>query len=98
VTGVIGSTEETTHRRHPSESHAKDGVLQFPVIAVNDSLTKHLFEQSLRARASPRWTESSGDQSPDRRSTIVVGVMAVRARIAMRRCARCRRERGGHRN
>src|SRR5712664_1953519 len=33
VTGVIGSTEETT-----------TGVLRFPVIAVNDALTKHLFD------------------------------------------------------
>src|SRR5258708_18585584 len=44
VTGVIGSTEETTTGVIRLKAMAKDGVLQFPVIAVNDSLTKHLFD------------------------------------------------------
>ena len=44
VAGVIGSTEETTTGVIRLKAMAKDGVLQFPVIAVNDSDTKHLFD------------------------------------------------------
>ena len=44
VTGVLGSTEETTTGVIRLKAMAKDGVLQFPVIAVNDSDTKHLFD------------------------------------------------------
>ncbi len=44
VTGVIGSTEETTTGVIRLRAMAKDGVLQFPVVAVNDSDTKHLFD------------------------------------------------------
>ena len=42
--GMIGGCEETTTgviRLHAME---KDGVLPFPVIAVNDALTKHMFD------------------------------------------------------
>lgn len=41
---VIGSTEETTTGVIRLKAMAKDGVLQFPVISVNDSFTKHLFD------------------------------------------------------
>src|SRR4051812_48151764 len=44
VSGVIGSTEETTTGVIRLKAMAKDGVLQFPVIAVNDAQTKHLFD------------------------------------------------------
>jgi len=44
VAGVIGSTEETTTGVIRLKAMAQDGVLQFPVIAVNDSATKHLFD------------------------------------------------------
>src|SRR5213079_1277608 len=44
VTGVVGGTEETTTGVIRLKAMAKDGVLQFPVIAVNDSLTKHFFD------------------------------------------------------
>jgi adenosylhomocysteinase len=44
VGGVIGSTEETTTGVIRLKAMAKDKVLQFPVIAVNDSQTKHLFD------------------------------------------------------
>jgi adenosylhomocysteinase len=44
VTGVAGSTEETTTGVIRLKAMARDGVLQFPVIAVNDSDTKHLFD------------------------------------------------------
>jgi adenosylhomocysteinase len=42
--GVIGSTEETTTGVIRLKAMAKDGVLRFPVIAVNNSETKHLFD------------------------------------------------------
>lgn len=44
VESVRGSTEETTTGIIRLRAMAQDGVLQFPVIAVNDSLTKHLFD------------------------------------------------------
>ena len=44
VSGVLGSTEETTTGIIRLRAMAADGVLQFPVMAVNDSLTKHLFD------------------------------------------------------
>jgi len=44
VSGVTGSTEETTTGVIRLKAMDKDGVLQFPVIAVNDSQTKHLFD------------------------------------------------------
>ncbi|MGH7504705.1 MAG: adenosylhomocysteinase [Longimicrobiales bacterium] len=44
VRGVVGSTEETTTGVIRLKAMAKDGVLQFPVIAINDSHTKHLFD------------------------------------------------------
>ena len=44
VEGVLGSTEETTTGVIRLKAMEKDDVLQFPVIAVNDSDTKHLFD------------------------------------------------------
>ena len=44
VGGVVGSTEETTTGVIRLKAMAQDKVLQFPVIAVNDSQTKHLFD------------------------------------------------------
>jgi adenosylhomocysteinase len=44
VEGVVGSTEETTTGVIRLKAMEKDNVLLFPVIAVNDSLTKHLFD------------------------------------------------------
>ncbi len=44
VSNLIGSTEETTTGVIRLRAMARDEVLQFPVIAVNDSLTKHLFD------------------------------------------------------
>ncbi len=41
---VIGSTEETTTGVIRLRAMAEEGVLQFPVIAVNDSQTKHFFD------------------------------------------------------
>jgi adenosylhomocysteinase len=44
VSGVMGSTEETTTGVIRLKAMAKEGVLQFPIIAVNDSNTKHMFD------------------------------------------------------
>jgi adenosylhomocysteinase len=44
VEGVIASTEETTTGVIRLKSMEAAGVLLFPVIAVNDSKTKHLFD------------------------------------------------------
>lgn len=41
---LIGSTEETTTGVIRLKAMAADGVLSFPVVAVNDSLTKHMFD------------------------------------------------------
>ncbi len=41
---VIGGTEETTTGVIRLKSMAESGVLLYPVIAVNDALTKHLFD------------------------------------------------------
>jgi adenosylhomocysteinase len=42
--GIVGGTEETTTGVIRLRAMAHDGELQFPVIAVNDALTKHLFD------------------------------------------------------
>ncbi len=42
--GVIGGTEETTTGVIRLRSMANDGVLRYPIIAVNDADTKHLFD------------------------------------------------------
>ncbi len=44
VKHVIGGTEETTTGVIRLRAMAKDGTLQYPIIAVNDALTKHLFD------------------------------------------------------
>ncbi|MBV8528507.1 MAG: adenosylhomocysteinase, partial [Candidatus Dormibacteraeota bacterium] len=42
--GVIAGTEETTTGVIRLRALARDGELQFPIIAVNEALTKHLFD------------------------------------------------------
>ncbi len=44
VANVIGGTEETTTGVIRLRAMAKDGTLKYPIIAVNDALTKHLFD------------------------------------------------------
>lgn len=41
---VIGGTEETTTGVIRLKAMATDGALQYPIIAVNDAYTKHLFD------------------------------------------------------
>ena len=44
VAAVKGSTEETTTGVIRLKAMAKEEILQFPIIAVNDSNTKHMFD------------------------------------------------------
>jgi len=44
IAGVIGGTEETTTGVIRLRAMAKDGVLLYPIVAVNDAMTKHLFD------------------------------------------------------
>ncbi len=44
IKGLLGGTEETTTGVIRLKSMGKKGVLRFPIIAVNDALTKHLFD------------------------------------------------------
>ncbi|HSA94134.1 MAG TPA: adenosylhomocysteinase [Terriglobales bacterium] len=44
VDGIFGGTEETTTGVIRLRAMAKEGVLRYPIIAVNDALTKHLFD------------------------------------------------------
>ena len=41
---VIGGTEETTTGVIRLKSMAKDKVLKYPIVAINDALTKHFFD------------------------------------------------------
>ncbi len=44
INNLIGGTEETTTGVIRLRSMASDGVIKFPIIAVNDAETKHLFD------------------------------------------------------
>src|SRR5205085_1588856 len=44
VEGIIAGTEETTTGVIRLRAMAKDGVLKYPIIAVNDAQTKHMFD------------------------------------------------------
>jgi len=44
IAGVIGGTEETTTGVIRLKSMARQGVLRYPIVAVNDAQTKHFFD------------------------------------------------------
>ncbi len=44
IDGIIGGTEETTTGVIRLKAMADRGVLRFPLIAVNDAMTKHMFD------------------------------------------------------
>ena len=44
IDGIIGGTEETTTGVIRLRAMEKEGVLQYPIVAVNDANTKHLFD------------------------------------------------------
>ncbi|MFH0810854.1 MAG: adenosylhomocysteinase [Pseudomonadota bacterium] len=44
IPGIIGGTEETTTGVIRLKAMAENNVLAYPIVAVNDALTKHLFD------------------------------------------------------
>jgi adenosylhomocysteinase len=44
VEGIIAGTEETTTGVIRLRAMAKEGALKYPIVAVNDALTKHMFD------------------------------------------------------
>lgn len=44
IAGIIGGTEETTTGVIRLRAMAAEGVLRYPIIAVNDAMTKHFFD------------------------------------------------------
>ncbi len=44
IDNMLGGTEETTTGIIRLRAMARDGALQFPMMAVNDALTKHMFD------------------------------------------------------
>jgi adenosylhomocysteinase len=42
--GVIGGTEETTTGVIRLKAMERDGVLRYPIVAVNEAMTKHMFD------------------------------------------------------
>ncbi len=44
IGNIIGGTEETTTGVIRLRAMAEEGVLRYPIVAVNDALTKHLFD------------------------------------------------------
>lgn len=44
ITKMVGGTEETTTGVIRLRAMANEGALKFPIIAVNDAMTKHLFD------------------------------------------------------
>ncbi|MFQ5886470.1 MAG: adenosylhomocysteinase [Anaerolineae bacterium] len=44
IENILGGTEETTTGVIRLRAMAKEGVLRYPILAVNDALTKHLFD------------------------------------------------------
>ena len=44
IPGIVGGTEETTTGVIRLRAMANDGMLAFPVMAVNDAMTKHFFD------------------------------------------------------
>ncbi|MCD6473534.1 MAG: adenosylhomocysteinase [Thermoplasmata archaeon] len=44
IKDVIGGTEETTTGVNRQRAMEKNGILQYPIIAVNDAMTKYLFD------------------------------------------------------
>ncbi|MCL4541577.1 MAG: adenosylhomocysteinase [Chloroflexi bacterium] len=44
IPGILGGTEETTTGVNRLRAMARDGALAFPIVAVNEADTKHLFD------------------------------------------------------
>jgi len=57
---VRGGTEETTTGVIRLRAMAADGALNYPIIAVNDAMTKHLFDNRYGTGQSTTWMGSFG--------------------------------------
>ncbi len=66
IDGVIGSSEETTTGVIRLKSMEKEGLLRFPVIAVNDASTKHMFDNRYGTGQSTHRRHTAGHEHPDR--------------------------------
>ena len=64
---VVGSMEETTTGVNRLRAMERDGVLKFPVIAVNDATDQALLRQPLRHRPEHARRHHPGDEHADRR-------------------------------
>ena len=67
VAEVLAGTEETTTGVIRLKAMAADGALGFPVVAVNEAQTKHLFDNRYGTGQSHARRHPPGDQHPDRR-------------------------------
>ena len=67
VKEVLAGTEETTTGVIRLKAMAADGALGFPVVAVNEAQTKHLFDNRYGTGQSTRRRDPAGDQHPHRR-------------------------------
>ena len=95
---IVGGTEETTTGVIRLRAMANDGALRFPVIAVNDSATKHLFDNRYGTG------QSTLDGIIRATNILLAGAGRRRGRIRLvqpwHRHARCRlgRQRDRHRS
>src|SRR5258708_9205939 len=48
IDAVLGGTEETTTGVSRLKAMQREGVLRFPIVAVNEALTKHMFDNRYR--------------------------------------------------
>ncbi len=58
--GVVGGTEETTTGVIRLRAMAKAGKLAYPIVAVNEALTKHLFDNRYGTGRAPSTASSCG--------------------------------------
>ena len=65
---VLAGTEETTTGVIRLQAMAADGALGFPVVAVNEAQTKHLFDNRYGTGQSHARRHPAGDEHPHRRA------------------------------
>ena len=93
--GVIGGTEETTTGVIRLKSMERDGVLRYPIVAVNEALTKHLFDNRYGTG------QSTLDGVIRATNVLIAGKVFVGGRLRVVRSRSChagqgpRRRRGG---
>jgi hypothetical protein len=80
VANIRGSTEETTTGVIRLKAMQQEKVLQFPIVAVNDSNNQAHVRQPLRHRAvDPRWDRAGYQHARGREQRRGRGVWLVRA-------------------